>query len=166
MPLSGLLAEYGFDGGWPSIFYIFGLIGVIWSIVFIWTVNECPSVCHRINDRERKYIMSSLWGTATVSSPPVPYKAIVFSMPFYAILLAHMGQNYGYETLMTELPTYMKQVLRYSLKAVRTIKNIPNFLVDLLIFFSERLFISAPLLGHVDLLDGHLVDCRLDDLFQ
>ena len=23
-PLAGLLCEYGFDGGWPSIFYILG----------------------------------------------------------------------------------------------------------------------------------------------
>lgn len=29
-----------------------------------------------------------------------------------------MAQNYGYETLMTELPTYMKQVLRFSIKEV------------------------------------------------
>lgn len=29
-----------------------------------------------------------------------------------------MAQNYGYETLMTELPTYMKQVLRFSIKTV------------------------------------------------
>lgn len=43
---------------------------------------------------------------------------IMTSLPFYAILFAHMGQNYGYETLMTELPTYMKQVLRFSIKEV------------------------------------------------
>ena len=24
LPLAGLLCEYGFDGGWPSIFYILG----------------------------------------------------------------------------------------------------------------------------------------------
>lgn len=56
-------------------------------------------------------------------SPPIPYKSIALSLPFYAILFAHMGQNYGYETLMTELPTYMKQVLRFSLKAVSITKN-------------------------------------------
>uniref|UniRef100_U5ETM3 Putative inorganic phosphate cotransporter n=1 Tax=Corethrella appendiculata TaxID=1370023 RepID=U5ETM3_9DIPT len=116
MPLSGLLAEYGFDGGWPSIFYVFGVIGVIWSILFIWLVYEDPSVDPNIEESERKYIMSSLWGTAKITSPPIPYRAILTSLPFYAILFAHMGQNYGYEMLMTELPTYMKQVLRFSIK--------------------------------------------------
>lgn len=39
-------------------------------------------------------------------------------MPFWAILMAHMGQNYGYETLMTELPTFMKQILHFDIKSV------------------------------------------------
>lgn len=169
MPLSGLLAEYGFDGGWPSIFYVFGLVGVIWSVAFLMFVYEDPSSHPRIDEKEKKYIISSLWGTANITvisflyfikllfnakfwyfisktysnsnilffpfcismvsfnriprgfckqSPPVPYRAIMTSLPFYAILFAHMGQNYGYETLMTWLPTYMKQVLRFSIKEV------------------------------------------------
>lgn len=32
-----------------------------------------------------------------------------------------MGHNYGYETLMTELPTYMKQILHFDIKSVSTI---------------------------------------------
>lgn len=64
MPLSGLLAEYGFDGGWPSIFYMFGLVGVIWSIAFIFLVYEDPEQDPKISEKERKYIVNSLWGTA------------------------------------------------------------------------------------------------------
>lgn len=67
MPLSGLLAEYGFDGGWPSIFYVFGVVGVIWSIAFIWLVHEDPSSHPTIDEKEKKYILSSLWGTANVT---------------------------------------------------------------------------------------------------
>lgn len=67
MPLSGLLAEYGFDGGWPSIFYVFGLVGVIWSVAFLIFVYEDPSSHPRITEKEKKYILTSLWGSANVT---------------------------------------------------------------------------------------------------
>lgn len=67
MPLSGLLAEYGFAGGWPSIFYVFGIVGVVWSIAFILCIYEDPSTHPRIKEKERKYIISSLWGTANIT---------------------------------------------------------------------------------------------------
>lgn len=81
MPLSGLLAEYGFDGGWPSIFYVFGLIGVVWSIAFIWLVHEDPSSHPNMDEKEKKYILSSLWGTANVTVSSVNlfiyYKSLI-----------------------------------------------------------------------------------------
>lgn len=116
MPLSGLLSAYGFAGGWPSIFYVFGIIGTVWSLAFLFFVSEDPENCPRIKEPEKKYILSSLWGTAGFSSPPIPWCKIIKSTPFWAIMLAHMGQNYGYETLMTELPTFMRQVLHFSIK--------------------------------------------------
>ncbi|XP_015522232.1 putative inorganic phosphate cotransporter isoform X1 [Neodiprion pinetum] len=125
MPLSGLLSEYGFSGGWPSIFYVFGLVGTIWSIAFIFTVYEDPECHPSIAEDEKKYILSSVWGSAGVSSPPVPWKSILTSLPFWAILIAHMGQNYGYETLMTELPTFMKQILHFDIKSNGTVSALP-----------------------------------------
>lgn len=142
MPLSGLLAEHS----WPSIFYVFGLVGVIWSIAFLWTVSEDPSSSPKISVEEKNYINTALWGSGTADkSPAIPWKSIATSMPFYAILFAHvsllekqltfsdldsdafylqMAQNYGYEFLMTELPTYMKQILRFSIKEVSPSLNI------------------------------------------
>lgn len=63
MPLSGLLAEYGFAGGWPSIFYVFGAVSTIWSIAFLIWIYEDPSSHPKINESEKKYINNSLWGT-------------------------------------------------------------------------------------------------------
>ncbi|XP_060843130.1 putative inorganic phosphate cotransporter isoform X1 [Rhopalosiphum padi] len=125
MPLSGVLSEYGFAGGWPSIFYVFGAIGTLWSVAFLWLVHEDPESHPTIPHDERKYIISSVWGAAGVSSPPVPWRSILKSAPFWAILVAHMGQNYGYETLMTELPTFMKQVLHFNIKANGTYSSLP-----------------------------------------
>ncbi|XP_043677418.1 putative inorganic phosphate cotransporter isoform X2 [Vespula pensylvanica] len=125
MPLSGLLSEYGFAGGWPSIFYVFGAVGTIWCIAFLIMVYEDPESHPHISEDEKKYILSALWGNAGASSPPVPWKSIVTSMPFWAILMAHMGQNYGYETLMTELPTFMKQILHFDIKSNGTVSSLP-----------------------------------------
>ena len=66
-PLSGLLAEYGFAGGWPSIFYVFGIIGTVWCIAFLYMVAEDPDASSTISDDEKKYITVSLWGAAGVS---------------------------------------------------------------------------------------------------
>lgn len=67
MPLSGLLSEYGFDGGWPSIFYVFGAVGCVWSVAFLFSVYEDPSSHPRIDEKEKKYIISSLGGAAGIA---------------------------------------------------------------------------------------------------
>lgn len=116
MPISGFLSHS--SAGWPSIFYLFGALGTVWSIAFIIFCYESPQTHPRINPHEKAYITAELWGKADVSSPPIPWASILKSMPFWAIMAAHIGQNYGYETLMTELPTFMKQVLKFNIKSV------------------------------------------------
>ncbi|CAO1419936.1 unnamed protein product [Diamesa tonsa] len=122
MPISGLLAEHS----WPSIFYVFGLIGVVWSLAFLFSIYEDPKSHPKMDESEKKYINKALWGNSnTDQSPPIPWKSILTSLPFFAILFAHMAQNYGYEFLMTELPTYMKQILRFSIKENGILSSLP-----------------------------------------
>ncbi|XP_011501855.1 PREDICTED: putative inorganic phosphate cotransporter isoform X2 [Ceratosolen solmsi marchali] len=139
MPLSGLLSDHGFAGGWPSIFYVFGTVGTIWCIAFLIMVHEDPESHPRISDDEKKYILSALWGNAGASSPPVPWKSIFTSMPFWAILIAHMGQNYGYETLMTELPTFMKQILHFNIKSNGIVSALPYLAMWLFSMFISHI---------------------------
>ncbi|XP_014246329.1 putative inorganic phosphate cotransporter isoform X2 [Cimex lectularius] len=125
MPLSGILSDVDELGGWPSIFYFFGVLSTIWAVAFLLTVYEDPDSHPTIDENEKKYIISTVWGTGGVSSPPVPWMSILKSKPFWAILIAHIGQNYGYETLMTELPTFMKQVLRFNIKENGVLSALP-----------------------------------------
>lgn len=52
---------------------------------------------------------------------PMPWKSIFKSLPFWAILVGHTCGNYGLYMLLTQIPTYMKEVLRFDLKSVSII---------------------------------------------
>ncbi|XP_034652283.1 putative inorganic phosphate cotransporter [Drosophila subobscura] len=125
MPLSGLLAEYGFDGGWPSIFYVFGILSTVWCVLFLWLVHESPKSCKRISQTERKYIDDSIWEAQPEDTGRTPFLAFARSRFFWAIMVAHAGQNYGYETLMTMLPTYMDRILGVDLKSNGVLSSLP-----------------------------------------
>jgi len=54
-----------------------------------------------------------------------PWVAILTSMPMWAVVVAHCGQNWGFFTLLTEMPSYMNSILKFDLKSVsRIICNI------------------------------------------
>lgn len=59
LPLAGYLCENGFNGGWPSIFYVLGSIGILWFIVWmIFSSNE-PGNNRFISESEKEYILNS-----------------------------------------------------------------------------------------------------------
>lgn len=58
---------------------------------------------------------------------PTPWKQILTSLPFWSVIVAHCGQNWGFFTLMTEMPTYMAKVLNVDLKNVSTSMTFPLF---------------------------------------
>lgn len=115
MPLSGLLSEYGFDGGWPSIFYVFGFVGVIWSVAFLFFVYEDPSSHPHIDEKEKKYIVSSLWGasTVTVSYPVccVFFRKLSPSISFFFLLrISVVTASAILEN--NEIPTILRHFIR------------------------------------------------------
>lgn len=53
------LCVYGFDGGWPSIFYIYGAIGIVSSLIFILFISETPNEQKLISRNESQYILNT-----------------------------------------------------------------------------------------------------------
>jgi MFS family permease len=60
--LSGILAESNiyiggdYYGGWQSIFYVFGLVGLLWFPLWIYMAYESPSVHPYISTEELNYM--------------------------------------------------------------------------------------------------------------
>jgi len=128
IPISALLCEYGFAGGWPSIFYVFGSIGVLWFVLWIWFVSDSPSQHPRISEEEKKYIISTQ-GTDSQrtlqKSMGTPWKSFFGSSALWAIIVAHVCSNWGTYTLLTNIPTYMKEVLKFNIKKNGVLSALP-----------------------------------------
>ena len=46
----------------------------------------------------------------------MPWVAIFTSLPMWALIIVHCGQNFGHWVLLTEMPAYMKSVLEYDIE--------------------------------------------------
>ncbi|XP_070264042.1 vesicular glutamate transporter 3 isoform X2 [Myotis yumanensis] len=65
MPLAGVLVQYI---GWASVFYIYGMFGIIWYMFWLLQAYECPAAHPTISQEERTYIETSIGEGANVVS--------------------------------------------------------------------------------------------------
>ncbi|XP_047985933.1 vesicular glutamate transporter 1 isoform X2 [Leguminivora glycinivorella] len=123
MPLCSLLAHYT---GWPGIFYVFGIMGLVWTTVWWLVVKESPEKDPRISPAELKYIQDSR-GTQAIEGSKIkhPWRAMLTSGPVWAIVMAHFSENWGFYTLLTFLPTFMQDVFKFETSATGWLSAVP-----------------------------------------
>ena len=135
MLLSGVLCDHGFAGGWPSAFYVFGTAGCVWCLVWFVLCHDSPSSHPRISVAERHYIEKSLESRETSAKPPTPWRKIATSPPVWACAIAQSAGNWGYYTLLTCLPKYMRDVLQFDMTQ--------NGILSALPYIAAWLFMTA-----------------------
>ncbi|KAM8954076.1 sialin [Pelodytes ibericus] len=123
LPLSGLICYYM---DWVYVFYIFGAFGVLWFIMWLFIVSDKPQVHRSISDSEKEYILSTLENQLS-QQKSVPVVAIIKSVPLWAIVVAHFSYNWTFYTLLTLLPTYMKEILRFNAQENGFLSALPYF---------------------------------------
>lgn len=116
LPLGSFLCVHGFDNGWPSIFYIFGCIGVVWSILFIIFNADSPSDHKWINKAEVNYILESTKKTEIRKKLKTPWKSILTSKIVLTLNVCCFCFNTGNYLYLTQLPTYVNEVLKFDIK--------------------------------------------------
>ncbi|RZF35165.1 hypothetical protein LSTR_LSTR007867 [Laodelphax striatellus] len=124
LPVCGYLLAWL---GWESVFYITGVIGLLWSISWFLLVFDTPAQHPRISPEERAYIEESI-GTGTTTSHKalkVPWKRIFTSLPVWAIIITHGCSVFGYFTIVNQLPTFMKYILAFNIKENGLLSSLP-----------------------------------------
>ena len=138
MPLSGVITQHWH---WSGVFYVFGVFGVVWSIFWFALVTDSPENHPTISQKEKDYIVSSLAKeekTTTKPSPP-PWSKMLKSPAVWAIAIAHTTDNFGRYTLLTQMPIYLKRVLKFSIQDSGILSALPYVCLVFIIQFSGRL---------------------------
>lgn len=123
--LAGYLCVNGFDGGWPSIFYVFGGIGIGWVIIWLALTAKSPAEHHFITKKERDYIMSYTKSSTQKRTGKTPFGAILKSGSYWGLVCTHFASNFGTYLFLTQLPTYMKEVLKFDIKSSGFLSTLP-----------------------------------------
>ncbi|XP_039312249.1 sialin isoform X2 [Solenopsis invicta] len=111
--------------GWESVFYVTGVIGIIWSVAWFLLVFDSPSQHPRISAEERHFIESAIGTTTTAKPLPIPWRALITSGPVWAIVITHACSVFSYHTIVNQLPTYMKYILHFNIKENGLLSSLP-----------------------------------------
>ncbi|XP_011178022.1 putative inorganic phosphate cotransporter [Zeugodacus cucurbitae] len=136
MLVSGWIASSSF--GWPGIFYFSGLYSIIWGLVWYLVGASAPSDCKWMCEEERLFIEAALVTSAKPEHENTPTKTpwlkILTSVPFWVILVAQSNYAWGFWTMLTEIPSYMKGVLGRDIKSNALMSATP-YLANVLLTF-------------------------------
>ncbi|PRD24828.1 UNVERIFIED_CONTAM: Picot [Trichonephila clavipes] len=127
LAVSGALCDIEFIGGWPSTFYVFGVLGCLWFLLWITLVYDSPYSHPRITEEELLFIQLSQDDFQSHKAP-IPWKSILTSVPVWGLIVTHFGQNWGFYTLLTDMPTYLSNVLHFNVEKNGVVSALPNLI--------------------------------------
>ncbi|KAF8787043.1 Sialin like protein [Argiope bruennichi] len=128
MSLAGYLCDSDWLGGWPAVFYVTGLIGCAWFVLWGLLVTDSPLAHPFISEKEVNYITSNQRMDLRKEIPPIPWMKILTSVPFWAAVVTITCQNWSFYTMMTDLPTYFSTILHFPIAENGFFSSFPNVL--------------------------------------
>ncbi|KAH8369594.1 hypothetical protein KR093_000239, partial [Drosophila rubida] len=133
---SGVLASMA---GWASIFYISGGVGCVWVLAYFQRGASSPTASKNISDDEKMFIELEQTNEVGKSEQPAeklptPWLSFFTSPPFLALIATHCASTWGFWTLLTQIPSYMKNVLGKDIKANALLSSLPYTVMLLLSF--------------------------------
>lgn len=118
--------------GWRAIFYVFGSLGVLWSIGFYIFYRNRPEHHAFVNEGELARIRGrnadgSIQHLEVMRRPAVPWAIILRSSNMWSLALAYGCFFYGSYFFLTWYPTYLLEYRHLTLKSLGMIASLPLF---------------------------------------
>ena len=90
---------------WELVFYLFGLLGIIWSFFWFKGFSSMPSENKKVSDYELSKILNE--APSSENAKKVPFKNLISNLPFLAITVATFCNNWVLFTFVSYMPKYV-----------------------------------------------------------
>ncbi|XP_015305296.1 probable small intestine urate exporter isoform X3 [Macaca fascicularis] len=111
--------------GWPYVFYIFGGIGCACCLLWFPLIYDDPVNHPFISAAEKRYIVCSLAQQDCSPGWSLPIRAMIKSLPLWAILISYFCEYWLFYTIMAYTPTYISSVLQANLRDSGILSALP-----------------------------------------
>ena len=93
---------------WRAAFWLFGAVGIVWCVLFIWWFRDRPEQKSSVNAAELALIRQSAHETES-GHAQVPWLEILKSRNLWTLCLMYACQAYGWYFYITYLPRFLEQ---------------------------------------------------------
>ena len=92
--------------GWPSVFYTFGLAGLVWAVFWYYKATSYPGEHPGITAEELELLGSSSGSKQEAAS--IPWKKLLSHRAVLAVFVNHFCTNWGIYMMLAWLPSYFR----------------------------------------------------------
>jgi sugar phosphate permease len=116
-----LILQYG----WRGPFLIFGVVGLIWALVWLWYYRDTPDEHRGVNAAERELIHGSLGGRRSAKSQSVPWRQILRSRTLRYLATMYFCYGYCINMYLVWFPTYLLEHREFNVKQMGFYASLP-----------------------------------------
>ncbi len=109
--------------GWPAVFYISGALGLVWLIAWQLKATDSPEDCPGVTVAEMATISGGRPEMPLAGS--IPWSAIMREPAIWAIVIAHLCNNFGFYILLLWLPSYLAHNFHVPMARLGVLSVIP-----------------------------------------
>ena len=110
--------------GWPSVFYISGSLGLVWLVAWQLKAANGPEQCRGVGADELALIMAER-ATEVDLADRIPWRRIFREPAVWAIVIAHLCNNFGFYIILLWLPSYLTRTFSVPMDRLGAFSVIP-----------------------------------------
>nr|XP_015838377.1 PREDICTED: sialin isoform X2 [Tribolium castaneum] len=133
---------------WSSSYYLYGSMGVVLLLVWLLFASSHPDNCPYLTQKEYNYLKEELGKKSRkkcfivvladhvqYGPKPVPWARLLQSLPLWSLVLAQIGHTWIWHGLESDLPKYLRDVLKADILHRDLMASIPYAFMGLTTIF-------------------------------